>query len=261
MSSAVSEGPLAGRATGPLAGRVALVTGATSGIGTAIARRLHADGASVVVTGRSADRGGRLVSELGPRCHFHPADLAAEDAAPELLEECRGAFGGTLDILVNNAALDHTGDLLATPMAEIRATFEVNTFAAIRLLQAAGDAMKATGGSIVNVTSRLASVGVPTMAVYSASKGAILALTRAAAIELAPFGIRVNAVAPGMTRTPLYEAWVARQPVPPDPAAQVPLGRLAVPEDVASAVAYLASDDAGYVTGASIPVDGGYTAQ
>lgn len=98
--------------------------------------------------------------------------------------------------MVNNAAADHTGELLYVPAAEIRDTFEINTFAAIAVLQAAGRAMRQSGGSIINVTSRLATVGVPTMGVYSASKGAMKALTAAAAVELAPYNIRVNAVAP-----------------------------------------------------------------
>lgn len=121
------------------------------------------------------------------------------------------------------------------------------------------------GGAIINITSKLALIGVPTMGIYSASKGAMEALTRAAAVELAPQAIRVNSVAPGMTRTPLYEAWLASLP---DPAsaednviADVPLGRLATPTDVASVVSFLASPEASYLTGITVPVDGGYLAQ
>src|SRR5204863_422516 len=112
---------------------------------------------------------------------------------------------GRLDVLVNNAAIDHTGDVLDTPIEEVRTLFDVNVFGAIHMLQAAGRAMRGRGGAIVNVTSRLASIGVPTMAMYSAAKGALLSLTRGAAVELAPEGIRVDAVAPGMTRRPLFE--------------------------------------------------------
>ncbi|TCO54352.1 SDR family NAD(P)-dependent oxidoreductase [Actinocrispum wychmicini] len=246
-----------------LDGKVALVTGATSGIGTAIASRLAEEGAQVLLTGRSATHGTQLARRL-PGSRFHAADLLREDAADELVASCVAAYG-RIDVLVNNAAVDHTGDLVSTPTTEVRETFEVNTFATLRLMQAAGRRMMGTGGSIVNITSRLASVGVPTMGVYSASKGAVLALTRAAAVELAPYHIRVNAVAPGMTRTPLYQAWLDRLPDPAaaerDVLARIPLGRLASPEDIAAAVSYLASDDAAYITGASLPLDGGYTAQ
>lgn len=199
--------------------RVALVTGATSGIGVEIARRLVADGLRVVVSGRSAARGAAVAAELGGGARFLPADLTE------------------------------------------------NVFAAIACLQAAGRAMRdgGRGGAIITITSRLASIGVPTMSVDSASKGAMLALTTAAAVELAPHDIRVNAVAPGMTRTPLFESWVAEQADPAaterQVAAAIPLRRIAEPADVAAAVAYLASPGAAYVTGTSIPVDGGYLAQ
>ena len=249
--------------SGRFDGKVALVTGATAGIGEATARRLAAEGAAVVLTGRSLERGKAVQEELGDAALFVADDLADESAAERCVDVAL-ARHGRLDVLVNNAAVDHTGDLLTTPMPEVRELFEINVFAALRMLQAAGRAMHGRGGAIVNVSSRLASIGVPTMSVYSASKGAILALTRAAAVELAPAGIRVNAVAPGMTRTPLYEAWLAQQVDPAaidrETAAKVPQGRLAVPADVAAAIAYLASEDAAHVTGASIPVDGGYTA-
>ena len=247
-----------------LDGKSVIVTGATSGIGRTIAERLHAEGARVLITGRDEQRGMALVDSLGERSVFHAADLTDSTSADEVVAAALSKFGA-LDVLVNNAALDHTGDLLTTPMNEIRNTFEVNAFAAIRMLQVAAQAMRERGGSIVNVTSRLATIGVPTMAIYSASKGAIRALTHAAAIELAPLGIRVNDVAPGMTQTPLYDEWLARQSDPTaaarDVVSQIPLGRLASPEDVALAVLYLASDDSRYVTGSTIPVDGGYTAK
>lgn len=179
------------------------------------------------------------------------------------IDACVEAFGA-VDAVVNSAALDHTHELVSTPMADIRRVFEVNTFGTIAMIQAAARSMPA-GGSIVNITSRLALVGVPTMGVYAASKGAAHAFTRSAAVELAPLGIRVNDVAPGMTRTPLYESWLAgagdSTQTERDVVSRIPLGRLAVPEDVAATVAYLVSDDARYVTGTTITVDGGYTAQ
>ena len=250
-------------AAGRLAGKVILVTGATSGIGEVIARRLVAEGASVLATGRSTKRGTQLAADVGGGLHFVPADLSDDDAAEALAHEAISRFG-RLDVLVNNAAVDHTGHLLEVPDKEIRQTFEVNTFAAIRLLQSAARVMQPRGGAIINITSRLASVGVPTMGIYSASKGAMLALTKAAAVELAPHNIRVNAIAPGMTKTPLYDEWLSSLA---DPAAaedgvvsRIPLSRLAEPSDVTGAVVYFASDEASYITGTSLAVDGGYTA-
>jgi NAD(P)-dependent dehydrogenase (short-subunit alcohol dehydrogenase family) len=169
-----------------------------------------------------------------------------------------------LDVLVNNAAIDHIGDVIDTPIEEVRALFEVNVFGALHMFQAAAHAMRAagTGGAIVNVSSRLASIGVPSMALYSASKGALLSLTRGAAVELAALNIRVNAVAPGMTRTALLDAWAAEEgaEVAARAADAIPQGRFGTPEEVAAAIAFLGSDDAAHITGVSLAVDGGYTA-
>lgn len=243
--------------------RTAVVTGSTSGIGREIARRLIVDGFNVLVTGRDGARGAQVSRELGPTSIFVRVDVTSSDGPRELAEAALDRFGH-IDVLVNNAGADHTDDLLATPKRDVRRLFEVNSIAPIAVLQECAQRMY-RGGSIINVTSRLANVGVPTMGVYSATKGALEALTRAAAVELAPRNIRVNAVAPGMTRTPLYEAWVQEQPDPfqteTDVVRDIPLGRLASPSDVAGAVSFLASDDAAYVTGVSIAIDGGYTAR
>ncbi|MFF8817057.1 SDR family NAD(P)-dependent oxidoreductase [Leucobacter sp. NPDC015123] len=245
---------------------VALVTGGTSGIGVVIAEQLVEAGHRVVVSGRSEQRGAAVAGELGDRARFVPTDLTAAGAAAELVSRATETFG-RLDILVNNAAIDHTGELLDVGEDEIRATFETNTFSAMNLLIAAARVMRAQGdgGSIINITSRLASIGVPTMGIYSASKGAMLAFTKAAAIDLAPYNIRVNTVAPGMTRTPLYQEWLDGLADPEAEARRVaeaiPLGRIAEPADVAAVVRFLASPEASYLTGASIPVEGGYLAK
>lgn len=243
--------------------RVAIVTGSTSGIGVVVAEQLLADGFTVAVTGRCAERGEQVSAALGERARFFPADLTAPGSTTRLVADVLSAYG-RLDVLVNNAAIDHTGDLLEVTEEEIRATFETNTFTAMNLLIAAARHMRASGGAIINVTSRLASIGVPTMGIYSASKGALLAFTKAAAVDLARYNIRVNAVAPGMTRTPLYQEWLDSLPDPQAEAAKVaaaiPLGRIAEPADVASVVRFLASPEAAYLTGVSIPVEGGYLA-
>lgn len=242
--------------------RVAIVTGSTSGIGEAIARRLHADGLAVLATGRRSEAGQRLCRELGHGASFVALDLTAPNAATALVHRCIERFE-RLDVLVNSAAVDHTADLLDVPLDDVRAVFEVNFLAPFSLLQEAARWMQ-PGGAVVNVTSRLASVGVPTMGAYGASKGALHALTVHAAVELAPAGVRVNAVAPGMTRTPLFDAWLRSQGDPnlavTDVVGRIPMGRLAEPEDVASAVSFLASSDASHITGVSLAVDGGYTA-
>lgn len=245
---------------------VALVTGGTSGIGLDIARQLIADGFRVAVTGRSPERGAQARLALGNGSVYLRSDAVSAGEGARLVAQVVAQLG-RLDVLVNNAGIDHTGDLLEVTEAEIRTTFDTNTLAAMNLLIAAARQLRdqGDGGAIINITSRLASVGVPTMAVYSASKGAMLAFTTAAAVDLAPYGIRVNAVAPGMTRTPLYQEWLDGLPDPEGEARRVaeaiPLGRIAEPSDVASAVAFLASPRNAYLTGVSIPVDGGYLAQ
>ncbi|MBS1845631.1 MAG: SDR family oxidoreductase [Actinobacteria bacterium] len=240
-----------------------VVTGASSGIGAEVARRLDQEGAALILCGRSEERLGAVRGELTGAHLTLAGDLTAAEEADRIVVAAL-EWRGRIDGLVNNAALDHAAPLLETSDAEVRELFEVNFFAAARMLQKCAAAMTDDGGSIVNVTSRLATIGVPTMAFYGAAKGAMSALTRGAAIELAPQGIRVNTVAPGMTRTPLYDAWLADLPDPKaaeaEVAAKIPLGEIAESGDVAAAIAFLLSTDSKHITGANLPVDGGYTA-
>ena len=244
-------------------GKVAVVTGATTGIGAATAERLALEGCRVVLTGRSEQLGKELEDALKGQAIFVGGDLTLPGVAERIVESTMSAYG-RVDVLVNNAGGDLVGDLLETPLETVRAVFDVNFFAALNMLQVAVPYMCGRGGVVVNVTSRLASIGVPMMGLYGAAKGALLTLTRAAAVELAPQNVRVNAVAPGMTNTLMYKTWLAAQPDPDlvyrQTVASIPQGRLAEACDVAAAIAYLASDDASHVTGASIAVDGGYTA-
>ncbi len=242
--------------------RVALVTGGTSGLGLAIAERLLDDGFAVAVVSRS---GGGLRAGDEDRALSLVHDLTEAGAADRIVDEVLNRFG-RLDVLVNNAGRRHAGLIVENPLREIEEVFRLNVLAAMAMTAAAARAMMTKNeGSIINLVSRLATVGVPTLSTYSASKGALLSYTRAAAVELAPHNIRVNAVAPGMALTPLIEDWLSDQPDPDLALAEVveaiPLRRLASADDVAGAVSYLASRDARYITGISLPVDGGYTAQ
>ncbi|HXO07683.1 MAG TPA: glucose 1-dehydrogenase [Solirubrobacteraceae bacterium] len=246
-----------------LEGKVAIVTGATMGIGEATARRLHEEGARLVLVARGRERCEALARELGKGTTFVAGSVTDRDVGDAAVSAA--ADLGGVDVLVNNAGVDLTGGLLDIDEAEVRQTVETNFFGALWMLVRVGRELRDRGGgSIVNVTSRLASIGVPTMSIYAASKGALLALTRSAAVELAEFNIRVNAVAPGLTETPLLREWIASQP---DPEAfeqrirhTIPQRRLASASDVAAAIAYLSADESAHVTGISIPVDGGYTA-
>lgn len=250
--------------TGRLAGKTAIVTGGTKGIGLAIVRRFMAEGANVLVVARDADPQQLQSDGADTRLVCRHGDVSSEDTARAAVAEATARFGA-VHVLVNNAGIDWTGDLIEAPLADFERVIAVNLFGAFLMLREAARHMRNAGGSIVNITSRTASVGVSTMSLYSASKGALASLTRAAAIEWAQWGIRVNAVAPGLTDTPLARAWFDDQPDPVSfrkrVEATIPQHRLATPEDVAAAVLFLASDESTHITGATLAVDGGYTAQ
>ena len=242
-----------------LDGKRVIVTGGTAGIGLATVRILTELGGRVLAVSRNEPE------SLPPGAVHLVADIGEREAAVAIAAGARELLGGA-DVLVNNAAQDHTNLILDTSDDEIDAVLAVDLAAPIRVTREVARVMveQGTGGAIVNLSSRLGSIGVATMGTYGAAKGGINAFTRHAAIEFAAAGIRVNAVAPGLTETPLVAEWLAGQDDPEAfrarVAAQIPQGRIGAPDEVAWAIVWLASDLSPHVTGTVIPIDGGYTA-
>jgi NAD(P)-dependent dehydrogenase (short-subunit alcohol dehydrogenase family) len=249
-----------------LLGRQAVLTGASGGIGAAIARELMAQGATVHGIDCDPDGLDALAQEFSGRFLPYRADLADRSATDRMLGPLHTVLAGRCDILVNNAGIARVQAFVSTEDALLDRLLAVNFTAAFRVTRALVPALRASGrASVINIASELALIGQPGYTAYTATKGAILAFSRALAIELAADGIRVNAVCPGPIDTPMLagEFTVADDPVAARAAeiASVPLGRLGVPGDIAAVVAFLASDAAGFVTGAAWPVDGGKTAR
>lgn len=246
----------------PLSTRTAVVTGSTSGIGAATAHLLATRGARVVITGRDEDRGAEAVDAItraGGSAVFVAGDLTAGPAQlRELAAAWTTALDGRIDILVHNAAICPAVDTVSLTDDDLEATLAVNIRAPQVLTAAIAPAMvEHGGGAIVLVGSWMASVGHAFVGFYSATKAAEAQLARSWAAEFGPHGVRVNTVAPGATRTPINSG---ADDVITQMTSGTPAGRPGTPEEVAAAIAWLVSDEASYVHGALIPVDGGITA-
>lgn len=246
-----------------LAGRAALVTGGSRGIGRAVALALAAEGGAVAVNYRQ----GRALAEAvaaeiisaGGRAVALGADVAEPAQAEGLVKETLDRLG-RLDILVNNAGISRDALIAEMTPEACWAVMRTNFGGVFNCTRAAIEPMmRERRGAIVNIASIMADRAWPGQANYAASKGAIVAFSRTAALELARFGVRVNVVAPGLVPTDLVAGWLARRR--DDLARRMPLRRLATPEDVARAVVFLASDDAAHITGTVLRVDGGVTAR
>lgn len=248
-----------------LSNKIVVVTGAASGLGAAAARRLHEEGAIVVLTDRDAERGEQVARELGAR--FRQLDVTDEASWIAVIDAVVEEHG-RLDGLVNNAGIGVPGSIEDTTIEAFRFVHQVNVEGvffgckhAVRVMKGRG------GGSIVNVSSVAGILGAPNLVAYSSSKGAVRTLTKSVAMHCARkgYGIRCNSLHPAFIATPMVDAMVS---LSRDPARarqgldrEIPLGHIGEPADVAAAVAYLVSDDAKFVTGVELPIDGGLLAQ
>ena len=238
-----------------LAGKGALVTGASGGIGGAIARTLHAQGAGVALSGTRTEVLEALAAELGEGAHAIPCDLGDAEATVRLVEEAGTALGG-VDILVNNAGLTRDNLALRMKDEEWQQVLDVNLTASFRLIRAClRGMMKRRAGRVVNITSVVGVTGNPGQANYAASKAGLIGMAKALAQEIASRGITVNNVAPGFIDTAMTSDLTDDQKE--RLLSTIPRRRLGAPEDVAACVVFLASDEAAYITGQTLHVNGG----
>jgi 3-oxoacyl-[acyl-carrier protein] reductase len=238
-----------------LTGKTALVTGASGGIGAEIARALHKQGATVALSGTRREALDALAAELAERVHVIPADLSVPEAALELINAAEAALG-KVDILVNNAGLTKDGLAMRMSDADWDKVLNVDLAAPFRLIRAALKFMlRRRAGRIINIGSVVGSTGNPGQANYAAAKAGLIGMTKALAQEVASRGVTVNLVAPGFIATPMTDVLTESQRA--DLATKIPLGRLGAPADIAAAVVYLAAEEAGWVTGATLHVNGG----
>ena len=245
--------------------KVALVIGATAGIGRATAEAFASAGAAVFLTGRNEAAGEDLVTTLrsrGARAAFAAGDVANEEHIRSWVEATVREFG-RLDIAVNNAGTEGTlGPVVQQTAENFTRTFDVNVKGTLLAMKHEIPVIAKQGGAIVNLSSMVGDVGMAGASVYVASKHAINGLTRSAALETARMGVRVNAVAPGGVTTPMLERFTGgNKEAQSGFANSHPMGRLAKPQEIAAAILFLAGDDAKFMTGSVLTVDGGYVAQ
>ena len=241
--------------------RGVLISGGTSGIGLATARRFLEEGARVFLSGATEEEAEKALADLDGSVDGAGADVADEQAVPELVDHAT-RFLGRIDVLINNAGIARKSPFLETGVADWDRTIAVNLRGMFLVAQAVARSMVADGrgGAIVNMASTNALGGEEDFADYNASKGGVLQLTRTMAVELGPKGVRVNCVCPGFIDTPLNRALASEEEFVTYERERIPLHRRGRPEEVASAYLFLASDDASFVHGAALVVDGGQTA-
>lgn len=242
--------------------KVAIVTGGSAGIGFAIAKALVTEGAKVVLAARDAERGQAAVTQLGSAATFFATDIEDPQQCKALVEHTVKTFGG-LDLAVNNAGLGRAGKLIADEdVTGFEKVLKVNISGTFACMQHEIPQMIARGGgAIVNVSSVSGVVAGPGQSAYITAKHGLIGLTKAAALEYVKQGIRVNAVCPVATRTSMVERWFEMPGVRDRVLASIPAGRIAEPDEVAAATLFLLSNQASFVTGQALAVDGGFVAQ
>jgi meso-butanediol dehydrogenase/(S,S)-butanediol dehydrogenase/diacetyl reductase len=243
-------------------GKVAFITGGGSGIGAATAQRLAQEGATVIICGRRQEPLDEVVAsirEQGGNAHAVQADVSNEQAFVNALEQTAKEHGG-LDVLVNNAMAFSYGGIETMTTEDWHSNFTTSVDGTFWGTRTAMKLMKGKGGSIINISSICGDLGTPMMAGYSASKAAVVNFSRAAAAEGAADNIRVNVVVPAVVETPATAGMLSDDTMLNNTNRLIPMGRVGRSDELASAIAFLASDDASYITGASLPVDGGRAA-
>lgn len=238
--------------------RIAIVTGGASGIGLAIARRFSQEGIMTILVGRDTRKLKNACSDLGENSDFFQSDLSDLDSIPDLVQQIVGKYG-RIDILVNNAGINLKKKILEVTDEEYQKIILTNQTSTFCITRAVAGFMHEQGkGCVLNISSMAAIYGLPYVIAYTASKAAIEGMTRAMAVELACSGIRVNCIAPGFIRTNMSSVALEKDVERKKKVlSRTPLGRLGSPEEVANAALFLASDEASFITGVILPVDGG----
>jgi NAD(P)-dependent dehydrogenase (short-subunit alcohol dehydrogenase family) len=244
-----------------LSGKVAIITGGGGGIGKAIATAFVREGAKVVIAGRDSKKLERAVAEIGGECLAVGADVSKVSDVQKLVDAALGKFQ-RINVLVNNAAVLLPGTAESLSEEDFDRTFAINVRGLWLLSRAVLPHMRASGGgSIVNIASVLSMVGARNRVAYAASKGAVMAMTKAMALDHAAENIRVNCICPGIVATEMVEKFNTDEAARRQRVAMHPMGRFGQPEEVASTAVFLASDESAWTTGSVITVDGGYSAQ
>jgi len=244
-----------------LTGKVAVITGGGSGIGKAIAQAFAREGAMVVIAGRDSKKLEQAAAEIGEECLAVSADVSKTSDVQRLVDAALGKFHG-INVLVNNAAVLLPGTAESLSEEDFDQTFNINVRGLWLLSRAVLPQMRAAGGgSIINIASVLSLLGARNRVAYASSKGAVMAMTKAMALDHAAENIRVNCICPGIVATEMVARFSTGENARKQRIAMHPMGRFGQPEEIASAAVFLASDESGWTTGSVMTVDGGYSAQ